>query len=260
MRHRASLDTYAAHYPYDILHICSHGGESNGYHCVGEFQDRYGKLHQVEYDELVAFTPMLTDKDKVAVTIKAFPRRLDGFAWMSAELKAQNFPSYVFEDFWAAVTDGRKKVDRTPSKGVIPGSCSIVCTNGIHQGTFDRLASDHFPIVFNNSCSSWDEIAASFIDAGCRGYIGTLWSIGNESAHEAARVFYEQCWREPRIKAFHDMLKAIEAPPDRDIYLFWGLHFSSLWRLEEASEPEDYRRTHPSGGRLDKKGTSRTHS
>ncbi len=103
------------------------------------------------------------------------------------------------------------------------------------QGTFERLASDNFPFVFNNTCLSWREIAASFIDAGCRGYIGTLWSVGNDSAREAARVFYDRCWSQPIIAAFYDMSKAIVATADRDIYLFWGLHFSSICSLEETS-------------------------
>jgi hypothetical protein len=230
-----NLDTYASHYPYDVLHICSHGGETDGYHCVREFNDRHGVPHKAEFDEVVAFIPVLTDRDKVAVTIKAFPRRLDGFEWRSAELEAQHFPTYVFEDLWAAVSDDTVRPVRTLANEAIAGSCCVVCTNGIHQGTFERLASDHFPFVFNNTCLSWHEIAASFIDAGCRGYIGTLWSIGNDSAREAARLFYERCWSEPIIVAFSDMSKAIQAPADKDIYFFWGLHFMSVCRPEERS-------------------------
>jgi hypothetical protein len=230
-----NLDTYASLYPYDILHICSHGGESEGYHCVREFEDRYGALHRVEFDEVVAFYPLLTDRGKVSVTIKAFPRRIDGYAWMSPELRAANLPTYLFEDLWAAIQDDMVQPSRTPAKAAIAGSCCIVCTKGIHQGTFQRLASDHFPLVFNNSCLSWEEIAASFIDAGCRGYIGTLWSVGNDTAREAARRFYEQCWSQPIITAFRDMSKAIGVLADRDIYFFWGLHFASICPREMAA-------------------------
>lgn len=230
-----NLDTYASYYPYDILHICSHGGETGGYHCVKEYKDRYGVSHRVEFDEVVAFRPVYTEKDKVSVTQKEFPRRLDGFEWMSPELAAQLYPMYIFEDLWAALADDGVETVRTPANEAIAGSCCIVCANGIHQGTFERLASDHFPFVFNNTCLSWREIAASFLDAGCRGYIGTLWSVGSASASEAARLFYECCWSQPIVKAFHEMSKRIDSLADKNIYLFWGLHFSSIFRPGERS-------------------------
>jgi hypothetical protein len=230
-----NLDTYASHYPYDVLHICSHGGETGGYHCVKKFKDRYGVSHRVEFDEVVAFGPVYTEKGKVSVTEKEFPRRLDGFEWMSPELAAQKYPTYIFEDLWAALADNAVQPVRTPAKKTIADSCCIVCTNGIHQGTFERLASDHFPFVFNNTCLSWREIAASFLDAGCRGYIGTLWSVGSDSASEAARVFYQRCWSRPVVKAFHEMSNMISSLADKNIYLFWGLHFSSIFRAEERS-------------------------
>jgi hypothetical protein len=231
-----NLDTYASQYPYDVLHICSHGGETDGYHCIKEFKDRYGISHRVEFDEVVAFCPVYTEKDKVSVTQKEFPRRLDGFEWMSPELAAQKYPSYIFEDLWAALADDdAAQPVRTPATDAIAGSCCIVCTNGIHQGTFERLASDHFPFVFNNTCLSWREIAASFLDAGCRGYIGTLWPVGTHSASEAARMFYQYCWSQPIVKAFYEMSKSIDSLADKNVYLFWGLHFSSIYRPEQQS-------------------------
>jgi hypothetical protein len=39
---------YAEHYPYDILHICSHGGETDGYRVTENFTDRNGNEHTVE--------------------------------------------------------------------------------------------------------------------------------------------------------------------------------------------------------------------
>lgn len=105
---------------------------------------------------------------------------------MRAELQAQKYLTYIFEDLWAALADDAVQPVRTSANEAIAGSCCIVCTNGIHQGTFERLASGHFPFVFNNTCLSWREIAASFLDAGCRGYLGTLWSAGTDTPSEAA--------------------------------------------------------------------------
>jgi hypothetical protein len=53
------------YFPLDLLHVCSHGGETNGYHMVQEFSDRMGQPHTLEYEEIVGFSP--ADHEQVAV-------------------------------------------------------------------------------------------------------------------------------------------------------------------------------------------------
>jgi hypothetical protein len=116
----------------------------------------------------------------------------------------------------------RKKIGR------IAMSCAIACADSIHQGQFDTLASYSSPVVFNNTCWSWHEVALFFLDCGARGYIGTLWAIDNDAAVVAAEVFYENIFRGTVLGAVHKALKAIETTPSNNIYVFWGLHFSSV--------------------------------
>jgi len=44
------------------------------------------------------------------------------------------------------------------------------------------------PIVFNNSCTSWQGVGDAFIQAGARSYIGTLWPVENGAAADFARA------------------------------------------------------------------------
>lgn len=83
----ANFGFYAQYWPYDILHICSHGGEVDGYEMSESFVDLNGITHQVEFEEVIGVTPVFGDSRKVAVYRKIFPRKLDGLAWMSVELK-----------------------------------------------------------------------------------------------------------------------------------------------------------------------------
>lgn len=54
------------------------------------------------------------------------------------------------------------------------------------------LALSSAPVVFNNSCLSWTGVGREFVRAGSRGYIGTLWPVGAESAAQfAAHVMAE---------------------------------------------------------------------
>ena len=221
----AKLDFHAQYFPYDLMHICSHGGEVDGYEMSGQFTDADGNSHIAEFDEVVGFTPVPDKPGMVSVHRKVFPRKLDGFDWMSAELERQDIPKHVYREMWKWMLElrgRRKKKDR------IAMSCAIACVDSIHQGQFDALASYSSPVIFNNTCWSWYEVAAFFLDCGARGYIGTLWAIDNEAAVLAAKRFYENVLSGSVLTAFHKAGKAIESTASKDIYLYWGLHFSTL--------------------------------
>jgi hypothetical protein len=107
-------------------------------------------------------------------------------------------------------------------------SCHIQCSDSIHQGDFDYLAGVGHPVVFNNSCSSSHELAANFIHAGARCYIGTLWSVGNETAQKAAREFYGAVSKEGNLlRAFFAMSNLISNMRYKNVYIFWGLPIST---------------------------------
>ncbi|MDP3046226.1 MAG: hypothetical protein Q8O07_01990 [Chloroflexota bacterium] len=44
----------------------------------------------------------------------------------------------------------------------------------------------HGPLVFSHIAFSWLSVGAAFMSAGARGYVGTLWSVESEPAHEMA--------------------------------------------------------------------------
>ena len=221
---------YTEYYPYDILHICSHGGEVDGYYVTERFTDRAGIDHTVEYEEVVGFAPV-PGAELVKVDRKAIFRKLDGVAWLSPELEAKNLPDYVFEDMQRCVCSGSlgKNAARTRITEPIATSCHVKCFDSIHQGNFRALASHSSPIVFNNTCSSWYDISSFFLAGGCRGYIGTLWSIDNGIAKTAAEYFYERLVLSGSIgESFFGMLQSIRDTRDSDIYLYWGLPFSTI--------------------------------
>ncbi len=221
----ATFDFHAQYFPYDLLHICSHGGEVDGYEMSEQFTDRDGKTHSVEFEEVVGFTPAPDKPGMVAVHRKVFPRTLDGLRWMSPELEKHGLPSHVSLDMWKCMLES--KGVRTP-KGRVAMSCAIACTDTIHQGQFNALASYSSPIVFNNTCWSWSEVAAFFLACGARAYIGTLWAIDNDAAVVAARTFYENLFPGTVLSAFHKAAKAIDGTSSKGIYVYWGLHFTTL--------------------------------
>jgi hypothetical protein len=202
--------------------------------------DREGKTHVIEYDEVVGYDPVVDKDGRVRVHRKTIFRRLDGFRWMSDELDKQNIPSHVFHDMWQALyLDQRGKLNtnaKRKKKGRIASSCAIRCSDSIHQGQFTILASHSSPLVFNNTCWSWYDVAAFFLACGARGYIGTLWAIDNNAAILGARTFYENLFSGTVLTAFQEAVKAIEGTQSKDIYIYWGLHFTTLSRAKSAEQ------------------------
>jgi hypothetical protein len=229
-----NLADFAGYYPYDVLHICSHGGETGGYFVVQNFKDRDGKDHRIEFYEVVQIDPVDTEMAKV--TRKMIYHRFDGHKWGSQALR--QMPAYMFEDMGRAMRSaGDRGVIRVHVKYPIAFSCHIRCHDGLHQGAFHTLSDIGRPFVFNNSCSSSHELGATFVDAGSRAYLGTLWDVGNETATRAARSFYLKVMQEGNLlTAFHEMVNLPTRKKDANVYIFWGLHFSTLTKPREKSD------------------------
>jgi hypothetical protein len=224
-----NLDFNVKELPYGLFHVCSHGGEVDGYAMKEEFTDRDGVKHTIEYDEVVGFAPA-PGSDKVGVHRKTIFRKFDGISWGSKALKDPQYPHYVFVDMHNSMRKSfeSKKPQKRTRKPNIPGSCAIKCHFSIYQAMFQTVASQTSPIVFNNSCWSWSGIADSFLVAGARGYIGTLWAVGNKIATDVAKEFYSTVFKSTISEALHAAAKLADGSNWADIYMFWGLPFSTL--------------------------------
>ena len=232
-----NLNNYGSYLPYDLMHICSHGGETDGYFVKQEFKDRDGITHKIEYFEVVSFSlEAAIDPDKVKVERKMIFATLDGMPWMQRPLSM--YSEYVGTDMMQALRDD-DNVKRTPITVPIALSCHIKCYQSFHQGFFDHLAAHAHPIIFNNSCSSSHELAAGFLAAGARCYIATLWGVGDQTAKTAALAFYDAALAGGYLlTAFSAMLRSINKDLYRDIYILWGLHFSSFPRPLTKSDDQ----------------------
>jgi hypothetical protein len=229
-----NLSNFAGYYPYDVLHICSHGGETGGYYVVQTFNDRNGDEHNVEFYEVIQIDPM--DGKVALLTRKMIYHRFDGQKWGSPSLR--QLPHYVFEDMSVAMrSDKDVGVIRVAVNYPIAFSCHIRCRDGLHQGAFHTLSDIGRPLVFNNSCSSSHDLAPMFVDAGARAYVGTLWDVGNDTATRAAKTFYTKALKDGNLlSAFYEMVKQTTRKKDVNVYILWGLHFSSLQKPEARSD------------------------
>jgi hypothetical protein len=228
-----NLSDFASYYPYDVLHICSHGGEMGGYFVVQTFKDRMGSEHKVEYYEVVQIDPV--DGKVAQLTRKMIYHRFDGHKWGSPSLN--QIPQYVFVDMNLVMRENEEGVIRVHVNYPIAFSCHIRCRDGLHQGAFQTLSDIGRPLVFNNTCSSSHELSPIFVSAGARCYLGTLWEVGNVTAVKVAKTFYSKAMKGGDIlSAFHEMTKLQTRKKDAHVYIMWGLHFSTIRKPPKRSD------------------------
>ncbi len=220
-----NLDNHIQHYPFSLLHLCSHGGEVEGTRITEKFIDSIGDEHIVEYDEVFSFG-LNPNRDSHPVATKRLPRKFDGLTWGSKEFKGTSFPNYVFSEMFQAL--GEKKNQKSSREVNVPGSCHIKCVDSVYQAMFHYLAAMHSPVIFNNTCWSWSDVADSFLGVGARGYIGTLWNIDNSIATKSAEVFYDNIFENTVLSSLNKALEIPKITKDENIYIFWGLHFTSI--------------------------------
>jgi hypothetical protein len=223
-----NLDMHLKEFPYDLFHLCSHGGEIEGTTIEEFFFDRDGNRHTVEYDSVLSISAS-PRKEYLNVQHKSYFKKFDGLKWRSSELKNKHYPHYVFVDMQNALRSSTSKQKKAiGGRKKIPNSCGIQCIDSNHQGMVTTIASHSSPIIFNNTCWSWYQIAETFLVNGARGYIGTLWAVENAAAVDFAKEFYKNNLNTPIITSFHQSLNVLNGGRSENIYIFWGLHFSTL--------------------------------
>jgi hypothetical protein len=105
---------------------------------------------------------------------------------------------------------------------------------------FNQLAGHHTaPLIFNNSCWSWSGIAENFLAGGACGYIGTLWAVDTDVATLAAKIFYGSLFSGTVLNAFHKMQESTKGSNSENIYIYWGLHFSSVQKGASIKESRE---------------------
>lgn len=239
---RYNFVNYVGQFPYDFLHIGSHGGHLDGNFVRREFVDEDGNKHVLEYYEIIDFERTMNVNSNgeplIGVTSKLIFSRLDGYKWGSEELSATNINESVYkhiEEIASFSDHDEDKIISIRHDGYIPYFGHVECLDNIHQGNFHYLAGQTSPIIFNNSCSSWDEIASQWTGRGARGYIGTLWNIGDDTAKFSAEFFYRMILKNNMelACAVHNINQRIKNKKYKNIYIFWGLPFIKLDKPEK---------------------------
>lgn len=182
--------------PYDLLVIATHCGDTSGWRRTYEFADAAGQQRIMVVDVAATFDRPDADGQIHVIEFIA-PVSIDGVAWRDPDRDAKVKVGSAFKDLSDRIKDKdfhaseTTKIDRVPLSAALAaadGNCLILSRNIGGHGT---------PIVINNACSSWRRLSSTFFSAGCRSYIGTLFSINDMEAEHILKSIFRKHHEKP---------------------------------------------------------------
>jgi hypothetical protein len=175
-------------FPYDLLVIATHCGDTSGFHWTYEFTDSEGIKRTLVADVAVGFAPS-RETDMVGVTQFMRFVSLDGVDWHDPKKGEKLYVGQAILDFMARTqSDARDQLKPVKKEHVsrVFGSAALK----MHDHNFISLprpiADQGTPIIINNACCSWHRLAGNYTFGGARAYIGTLFPVLTSEAHDVA--------------------------------------------------------------------------
>ena len=179
--------------PIDFIFYSTHCGEIKGRKISERFYSSDGREHTVCYDLVASFAPDLYS-DLIQVTELKRWISLDDVLWSDKEGEKKIEAGKLIEDYLRYIKNRSTEQERndlikTSDTGIVKHSNALKMYDFNFVPIFNRIGGNTHPLVFNNACSTWRELAYRYSIAGTSIYIGTSIDIPNSIAVEVSTKF-----------------------------------------------------------------------
>jgi hypothetical protein len=172
-------------FPYDLLLFATHCGDASGYRWTYEYRDSEDIDRKLVVD--VAIGVGHTDDEDILRVMQYYRfHSLDGVDWNDPVAKADLYVGSAIRDWSERVRDKAFEPVHKESLDRVLGSAVLAMADNNYLPMPRALACEGSPIIFNNACVSWHELAGRFIFANARGDIGTLYPVNDIEAEAVA--------------------------------------------------------------------------
>lgn len=210
-------------FPYDLLLISTHCGDAPGWRWTYEFVDSEGISRTLVTDLAIGVAGLPAEKDKLEVQQYFKFISFDGVDWNDKERKKNVYFGTAMKDW---VEERSAKTLEPTKKEVIPrvlGSAALRMHDGNYLAALQSVADEKTPIVINNACSSWHELAQRFTFAGARAYVGTLTSVSDAEAEEVVSRLLGRHFGKPLAQALWQVQRDVYGDSVRRPYMMVGV-------------------------------------
>jgi len=221
-------------YPYDLLVFSTHCGDSDGFRWTYEFVDSEGIERTLVVD--IALGIGRTDEEDVlAVTEFMHFHSLDGVGWNGPE-KANLYVGQAILDFMELKKDPVFKPTKKENIGRVLGSAAMMMNDATYLPMHHSIADNETPIIINNACVSWHELAGRFMFANARAYVGTLVDVNSLVAQEIVPLIFGKHYGKPLAEAVWAAQQDVFGDTNRQPYVTTGVYPQRL-RAKDQDTP-----------------------
>jgi hypothetical protein len=211
-------------FPYDLLIIATHCGDSSGSRWTYEFMDSEGINREVVVD--IAIGVGQTNRDDL-LNVTQFLRfvSLDGVGWYDPDKSAKLYVGTAITDFIARTgSRGNLKPIKKETISRVVGSFALKLFDHNFIMVPRSIGDEGTPILINNACCSWHRLAATFTFCNARAYIGTLFNVSTTEAHDVAVKLLDKHFGKPLPAALWLAQREVYGHSVRRPYVFTGVY------------------------------------
>ena len=180
-------------FPYDLLIFATHCGDALGYRWTYQFTDSENIERELVVDIAIGIG-QTDDPDKLDVMQFTRFHSLDGVDWSDPIAKAKLYVGSAILDYVERTRNDDLEPIRKESIDRVRMSAAMAMHDHNYIAMPRALAEHGSPIIINNACVSWHELAARFIFAGARAYIGTLYPVSDLEAESVVVKLFDKYW------------------------------------------------------------------
>jgi hypothetical protein len=226
------------HFPFDLLIIATHCGDSDGFRWTYEYVDSEGLNRKLVVDLAIGIER--TD-DPNMLRVGHFFRfvSLDGVDWTDRAAKSKMYVGNAIHDFNRLLGEGPRKLEPVQKEtiGRVIGSSAMMMSDHNLLFAHHSIADMGTPIIINNACVSWHRLAGDMTFAGARAYVGTLFPITSSEAAAVVTSVLDEYWNKPLAVALWSAQRSVYRSDLRRPYVVTGVFPQSL-RVETLDYPK----------------------
>ncbi|WEX76855.1 hypothetical protein PYH37_005205 [Sinorhizobium numidicum] len=214
------------HFPYDLLIVATHCGDVPGHRWTYEFTDSEGIDRELVVDIALGIAST-DDPDLLRLTRFVRFHSLDRVDWNDPAKKEKLYVGTAIKDYAEWVHE-QEPVYKDQVERVI-GSAALRMYDHNIIPIPRSLASGRTPVVINNACVSWHELAARFLFANARAYIGSLFPISTSEAHDVVLSLLGKHIEKPLAHALWASQRGVYGESVRRPYVVSGVYPQRLY-------------------------------
>lgn len=215
-------------FPYDLLIFATHCGDARGYRWTYQFTDSEDLERELVVDIAIG-VGQTDDPDMLNVTQFTRFHSLDGVDWNDPIAKAKLYVGTAIRDYIERTRNDELEPVKKETVDRVRMSAAMAMHDNNYLAMPRALAEHGSPIIINNACVSWHQLAERFTFAGARAYIGTLYPVSDLEAETIVVKLLDKYWGKCLPHALWSAQNAIySAGGDRRPYVVTGVYTQRL--------------------------------